>query len=210
MQQAQADTATLLIKPGPDEGSDAMVCFQQNDPVVANTNYGAADQMDIFWWTTGGAPFHTRGYIKFKTPQGITKNTKIISAKLLLYGMPGSGFMTQGNSYYPGSPYTSPNNLLVQQIVTDWNQDSITWNKQLGVRITQLNQVLTRTSQLQWNDNYEIDVTDMVKEMQRKKKNFGFRIKLETEATYRSVLFATSNNPDSSRWPAMRIKYTNQ
>ena len=118
--------------------------------------------------------------------------------------------MTQGNSYYPGSPYTSPNNLLVQQIVTDWNQDSITWNKQLGVRITQLNQVLTRTSQLQWNDNYEIDVTDMVKEMQRKKKNFGFRIKLETEATYRSVLFATSNNPDSSRWPAMRIKYTNQ
>lgn len=205
-----SDTITLRLQPGPGEGSDAMVCYQQNDPVVANTNYGTSKEMHIMWWTTGNSPFDTRAYIKFNKPAEIKKNSVIVSAKLLLYGLPSSDFHPQGNSNYPGSPYTQPNNLLIQQIITDWNQGTITWNNQSSVLVSDLNQIVTRTSTSQWNDNYEIDVTKMVNEMKRTRKNFGFRISLKREAAYRSVSFATSNYPDAARWPAMEIKYVNQ
>lgn len=64
----------------------------------------------------------------------------------------------------------------------------------------------------QWNWGYTIDnTTDLRTIVQNMvnnpSTNYGFMLKLQTEATYRDMLFASSDNADSTLWPELIVTY---
>ncbi|MEO8405877.1 MAG: DNRLRE domain-containing protein [Chitinophagaceae bacterium] len=202
---------TLTLQPGPGEGQDAFVFTRQNDNASLNTNFGISPQMTYQEWTWNADGFGEgtlRTYLKFSALSAIPSNAEILSAKLNLYGVPSDGFSPQGNSHYPGSPYgSSPDNTgWLQRVTSNWDQMAITWNNKPGT--TNTNQLSLPGTTARWNFNLsDLDVTEMIKTMVSTSSNFGFCLSLQNEATYRCVLFASSEASDPGLRPKLVVVY---
>ncbi len=73
---------------------------------------------------------------------------------------------------------------------------------------TELDEALIPASTKQWNYNVTVDVTQMVKRMvANPSKNYGFKMRLVTEDTYRSMVFASSEYSDSTKRPKLTVRY---
>jgi len=61
-----------------------------------------------------------------------------------------------------------------------------------------------------FNQDYlNIDVTELITDMvNQPDSNFGFMLKLKNEQTYRSLILASSDHADSTKWPKLKICYT--
>lgn len=203
---AQAQTRnTLLMKPGPDCGIDAVVAINNTAALNwQNTNYGANPQMYAIAWTffaNGGTEGYFRSLIDFRDLDLVPQNANVVSATLRLYGVPTSPH-TPGNS--------GANISWVQQVTSAWTEFGVTWNTQPTV--TPVNQVAIPASTSVWNYNVAVNVTAMVQAMvnQPAANRFGFRIMLQTEAIYRSLLFASSDHATPALWPELEVTYEYQ
>ena len=98
------------------------------------------------------------------------------------------------------------NQSYLRRIIQPWEENLVTWNNQPVA--TKENEVWLHTSQSQTEDYLDIDVTDMIKEfVEMKYENHGIIIQLMTEETYRCIVFASSDFPDSSRRPLLIVEY---
>jgi len=199
----------LVLQPGPADGQDAWIDWNESDPIYANGNSGSLDQFKVLGWTIDGTLTLSRTLIKFDSLSKIPSNATVLGAKMFLYGLESSPVhLPQGNSYFPGSSYNSygDNSTYVQRVTSSWDESTLTWNNQPSS--TNIDESLISPSTSQWNYNASIDVTNMVKPMVKNSaNNYGFMLKLTTEGIYRSMGFYSSNYNNTSKRPKIVIAY---
>ncbi len=205
------DTSTLTLQPGPDDGQDCYVSFLLGNPSYASFNSNFDPELAISAWTVNGAQLRQRSYLKFPGISTLPDSSRIISAQLYLYGIDPNTSETapQGNSLYPGSPYSRyTNNGCFISLVSggDWLEDTITWNTKPAFYSSDYDGVIS-SSTSQWNYDVKANVTPLVKAIVRKKTNYGFCIHLQDETIYRCMLFASSEGSDPAKRPKLVIKY---
>ena len=180
---------SLVLQPG-SEGKDAKVNS------VGNGTGGNAKEFEGDAWTWSGSPGATRSMIEFdlsKVPCGAT----IISAKLSLYGFPGS----RTHSELSGS-----NESVLQRITSPWNESTVNWAGQPSV--TTVNEVTLASTSVPAKNYLDIDVTTLIKEMLIPANgNHGFMIRLKNENYYRRMCFASSDYADANLHPKLVICY---
>jgi hypothetical protein len=198
---------TLLIKPGPNNGQDTYVSKIDDNPDDGNVNQNWTHEIAIGKWLEyySQSPATWRGYIKFDSLSRVPSTSKIISAKLYLYGESSSLTFPYGNSYYDGS--SNPENSVLVQRVTggNWSQSTLTWNTMPAT--TAKYQDTIAASSTEWNYNTVTDVTKLVQAMVTTGNNFGFCLRMVTEELPRSMVFSTSESADKSLRPKLVVVY---
>lgn len=200
----------LVLKPDQEHGEDTYIAFDSKDTFVTTGNNNGVDLLLMYAWRAGnGALQKARSLINFKRLSELETSSKIVSAKLYLYGIPPDNFfIPQGNSYYPGSPYNKygENKVLVQRITEDWNHLSATWRSQPSSTTAGQDTIAASTSQ--WNYDTNVDVTDLVKVMVKdKSKNKGFLLKLLDEKPFGSMAFFSAECSDVTKRPKLVVTY---
>ncbi len=194
------DGATRLVsQPGPSDGQDDQIDFITGNSGSYNNNWSERNEFAAYAWTSGGNFAGARSLIKFEALSLIPATAKILSAELSFYGVPNSFFTPQGNY--------GDNSCNLQRVVgNNWNESTATYNNQPPT--TELDEALIPASTKQWNYNVTVDVTQMVKRMvANPSKNYGFKMRLVTEDTYRSMVFASSEYSDSTKRPKLTVRY---
>ncbi len=206
------DGKELVFQPGPADGQDCLVAYRDGDgDHYASSSHSGNPDFTAIRWTYAGADAGegtNRSYIKFVGLSEIPANADIVYAKLSLYGASTGVAAPLGNSYYPGSPYASSggNGAWLKRVLSDWNDSTITWNNKPQTSDEYQASVAPSTSQ--WNYNAtDIDVTNMVREMVKRKENYGFCMQLKEEEIYRSILFSSSEASEESKRPKLVVQY---
>ncbi|MBU3675744.1 MAG: T9SS type A sorting domain-containing protein [Chitinophagaceae bacterium] len=190
---------TLFIHGDTENESDATVT--SIDP---SNNFGSDLNFIASAWTINSAPVTLRAFMKFQLPQ-LPAGAVINQATLYLKYNPNTT-ISQGNSYYPGSPYNDVNDAGVYRVIQAWSPNSITWNNQPG--FTQLNSVWVPPSTTQTQD-LQVNITPLVLDAYAYPNNsFGFVFKLITEAVYRCQVYASGNHPNQSLHPKLVLCYS--
>jgi|tagenome__1003787_1003787.scaffolds.fasta_scaffold19966829_1 hypothetical protein len=204
------EPVTLNIRMDDNNGEDTYVYKLDSKPNSGNENQSANYDLPAAKWTEKGSPVIERSFLKFNTlSHQIKPGSTINSATLYLYGVTSSPTVPQGNSSYPGSPYNSfgNNESYIRRVVSDWNESTITWNNQPP--IINVNQVDVPASDSQWSYDVALNVTSLVQDMfMQPNTNFGFCLMLKKEIAYRSIVFAGSENADSTKRPKLVVTYT--
>ena len=152
---------------------DAVTTFQ-----FPNTNWGQHNQLSVYAWTQGGMFCLHRSYLMFDFLNLPTQGP-LLSAKLhLLYYDPIN--LTQSGQ----------NAFRVALSNGRWFEDSITWNNQP----TPSQSVFVDVPSSTGNQNFTLDVTDLVRYSINNGVNNGFILHLLEEQLYRMVLFGSREN----------------
>ncbi|MDP1726000.1 MAG: DNRLRE domain-containing protein [Bacteroidota bacterium] len=184
---------TVSIRPNASIGKDALI---DSRTAVANTTHGNTADFASWAWTSGGITI-ARSLIQFDL-SGIPLNAVITDAKISFYCNTTSSI---------AQLHSGSNASYIQRITSSWNEDSVTWNNQPTT--TDTNQVSLPESTSQTQNYLNIDVTQLVVDMKNNPtRSFGFMIRLQTEATYRSLIFASSDHSDSTKRPIFTYTYT--
>jgi len=126
-----------------------------------------------------------------------TTNTVIKNAVLYLFA-----FNSPDGQH---SQLDGSNASVIQRITQEWDENTVTWNNQPAT--TEVNQVNVPASSAP-DQNYEINVTQLIQDIIYDPENgHGLMLKLETESYYRSLIFASSDNPDTSLHPKLVIEF---
>ncbi|MDR0790419.1 MAG: DNRLRE domain-containing protein [Bacteroidales bacterium] len=214
---------TVTFKPNADVGKDARI-FMFNDNSIPNNNcagwnhtttprylnYGDDPAMTAVCWTWGscGCGMGTaRSLIAFEELSTIPVYATVLSAKLTLYGVP-NGM----NSLYSSSvaeANTTNNSSKLFRITSSWEESSVTWDNQPTTTDVNVINIQSSTSEYNWNftdssSNLVAMIQDIVA---NPSSNNGFMLKLQTENTYRTLVFASSDYPDSTLHPELVITY---
>lgn len=183
----------VTLKPGA-SGKDAVV-----GSLVPNTNYGTHPEFTGLAGTSSGTPTNLRSLIEFDL-SGIPAGATIDSAKLSLYSVNSSG---NGMHRLDGGS----NETTLSRVTSAWHEDSVTWNNQPGISIT--NQVTLAGSDSTIQDYLNIDVTALITDMTTDSiGNHGFLIQLVTEQYYRTMMFASSDYADPTVHPKLKVCYS--
>ncbi len=189
-----AQTTILTLRPNAANGKDALI---DNRTPVTNTNFGNDVDLASWAWTLGGATTIARSLIQFDLSL-IPSNATINNVKLSLFCNTTSS-VTQLQA--------GANASYLKRVTSNWNETTVTWNNQPTT--TSINEVSliqsTSTTQNYTNINVKNLVVDMVN---NPSNSFGFMLQLQTESTYRTMLFSSSDHPDSTKWPILVITYT--
>ena len=208
--------ATITLKPNAAEGQDAMIRTDYGcTPSWAaqpsgNLNFGNGTELAAMDWTFNaqGCPHGTmRSLLRFDSLSRIPSNATVSFAQLRLFGSDD----LDGNSCFPNAPHHAdcPNTTFIQRVTSAWNEQTVTWNTQPTA--TTANQIIISqtTSQFNWNftDN-SANLLQMVQFwVQNPAQNFGFMMRLETEAVYRGLAFASSDHPNPALHPELTVTY---
>jgi hypothetical protein len=150
-------------------------------------------------WTISSVPTVWRSVFKFNL-SCIPQNAVVQSASLSLYYATQNGF---GNQQHES--LTSSDESVVQRITSPWFENTVTWNNQPAA--TNADEVILPQSTAGTQDYTNMDVTAMVQQMVAT-VNYGFLLKLTTEVQYANMLFASGDNPVSSKHPMLVVTYT--
>lgn len=199
---SQVTQTEMTFQPDACRGKDTWVEMINGVPSYATRNFGSYDQIAAAAWTfsgLGGSDGYLRALINFTDLQAIPQGTTVTYAYLSLYGVPTSGLISLGS-------YGS-NACNVQRVTSAWDESTVTWNTQPNTITT--NQVtLPGSNGVQWNYHViDLNITALIQDMlnQPPAERYGLCIRLQTEAYYRSMLFASSDHADASRHPKLRI-----
>lgn len=199
----------LTLRPGPNSGQDANVLYFEGHTDQMNANFNYQNELETVAWTDGGYNVIRRSLIRFDSLAKVPTTATVVSAELYLYGLNTSVEAPQGNSYCPGSPYNgyADNTCYVERIVGGlWYENTVTWNNQ--PLVTEKNRAVVSPSTSQWSYDVAVDVTKLAQPIvQNPQKNYGFRINLQSETIYRSMLFYTSEANDKSKRPKLVVIY---
>ena len=185
------NTKTLVMQLGP-AGKDAYInsAYQHQ-----NTCFGDRRAIISCAYTFQGNYGIGRSMLQFDL-SAIPLNAVIVSAKLDLMFDPGNDFGIQNGD----------NATYLQRITSDWDENTVTWNTQ--PTFTTLNQVLLPTSTDIYQDYKDIDVTALIKDILLPgNENFGFLMNMIGTDPYKSMIFASGDNPDGALWPRLNVTY---
>ena len=132
----------IVLQPGPDEGKDSFIEDYPYDD-YRNRSFGDSEEFSAISWTSSGTPFVTRSFIDFNITT-IPENALIDSAKISLY-VHGNTAHGDGHASLTGS-----NEFQLQRVISDWEENSVTWNNQ--PETTTLNQKTLPESTNQFQD----------------------------------------------------------
>ena len=187
---------SITLKPNANQGKDAII---GNLPSSASANKGNHHDFAGVAWTNGGIVSNLRALIEFDFTS-LPTNITIDSAQLSLYGYTSTANI--GHSTRSGS-----NECVLQRITQSWDENIVTWNNQPNT-IPQNEVTLPASTSV--NQHYlNIDVTNLIVDMISDSiGNHGMMLKLKTEQHFRSLLFASSDNQDSTLHPELTIHYS--
>lgn len=206
-------TTTLVFKPNATVGKDAPIMKFDNDCIStgetqtnADRNFGTEETLwmkDWTWNAVGCSGGTIRSLLCFTELSNIPSNAVIVSATLRLYGV-----TSDRNTSYPGAPASYyENTVVVQQVTSPWNENTVTWNTQPST--TTANQFIIPQSTSEYNWNYSNSSSELVAMVQSmvSGNNYGFMLRLQTEQHYRNMVFASSDHPDASLHPELEVTY---
>lgn len=206
-------TTTLVFKPNATVGKDAPICKFDNDCIStgetqtnADRNFGTEETLwmkDWTWNAVGCSGGTIRSLLCFTELSNIPSNAVIVSATLRLYGV-----TSDRNTSYSGAPASYyENTVVVQQVTSPWNENTVTWNTQPST--TTANQFIIPQSTSEYNWNYSNSSSELVAMVQNmvSGNNYGFMLRLQTEQHYRNMVFASSDHPDASLHPELEVTY---
>jgi len=184
---------TAVFQPGPAAGKDATVIDRVG---YTTTNYGNYQDIIGNAWTNSGDDLVQRSFIEFDLTS-IPSSAVVTLAELSLYFNPSTGNFQQ---------HSGLNSCYLEQVSSSWNENSITWANQPSTITT--NQVTLNQSSSATQDYSNINVTPMVQNMvSNPATNYGLMMKLQTETKYRTLVFGSSDAPDSTNWPKLTVIY---
>lgn len=198
-------TDSIVINSGPNSGQSMYVTYNDMNPGWANGNvYNNANvNQELATATTpeynGPGTVISRSLISFDM-SALPVNAEIISAKLSLYGLPSYNTIPQGNQ--------GTNNWLIQRILDNWNQTTVTWNTKPATTTSGQIELPQTTASFNY-DVTNIDVTQLVRDMRTltPDKTAGFCLRLTTESLWRSVIFASTRHATAAKRPKLQIVY---
>lgn len=206
-------TTTLVFKPNATVGKDTPIWKFDDDCIGngstqtnADRNFGTEETLwmkDWTWNAIGCSGGTIRSLLCFTELSNIPSNAVIVSATLRLYGV-----TSDRNTSYSGAPASYyENTVVVQQITSPWNENTVTWNTQPST--TTANQFIIPQSTSQYNWNYTNSSSELVAMVQNmvSGNNYGFMLRLQTEQHYRNMVFASSDHPDASLHPELEVTY---
>jgi hypothetical protein len=163
------------------------------------TNQGTSQEMDAIAFTASGTPFVSRCVFNFDL-SSIPAHSTITSAYLSLWGDTNTG-NREGDD-----PLSGSNAWFIQRVTSPWNQYTATWNTQPTTTTT--NEVSMPQSTSIYEIFNSIDVTALMRDIVNSPSNYGLLIRLQTEAYYRSMVFCSSQYPDTNEIPLLVITYS--
>ncbi len=182
-----------FFKPDSVNGVDISVWNNAPQPAILGNNF----ELEAYAWTNNGSPGFKRIYVNFDL-SAIPVAPIVSYATLKLYNNPNSGSTSAQHSQLSGT-----NETVIRRVVDPWSEQTLTWLNQ-PFSTTQ-NEVLFPPS-ISPTQDYIIDVTALVQDMiSMPGSSYGFTMKLVTEQYYRSVIFASSDHPDSTLWPELTV-----
>ena len=206
-------TTTLVFKPNATVGKDTPIWKFDDDCIGngstqtnADRNFGTEETLwmkDWTWNAIGCSGGTIRSLLCFTELSNIPSNAVIVSATLRLYGV-----TSDRNTSYSGAPASYyENTVVVQQITSPWNENTVTWNTQPSTTTT--NQFIIPQSTSEYNWNYSNSSSELVAMVQNmvSGNNYGFMLRLQTEQHYRNMVFASSDHPDASLHPELEVTY---
>ena len=186
-----AQTDTLVLQPGPADGYDAYVRTDSPDQ-----NFGDGFDFIANAWTAQGNFFIMRSFILFNL-SSIPSNMTVLNATLDLYTNLNTGHYQLDSG---------PNTAYFMRVTEAWSEHQVTWNHQPAATFDNLVILPQSTSH---TETYHVDLTSHVQDMVRHPEtNFGWMFRLQTEETYRCMVFASSDNPNASWHPRLTVIYT--
>jgi len=189
---------TLVLQPGFSNGSDILF---GSDPAFLgpdsnSTELGAAQ------WTCGGPACELRSLISFDLTS-IPPGANILSATLSLYA---NHQQLNGNTAL-GPMYGISNECYLYPITSSWSNATLSWNNQ--PTYSSANVTLLPTSTTNFQDYNNLDVSAAVQNMiSNPSTNFGWLLKMSSQSFYNSMIFCSSNHPDTSKHPKLEVVYT--
>lgn len=153
-------------------------------------------------WTYFGWEGNGRSLIKFNLSE-IPSDANILFAELSLYH-------DSTSSHTGHSNLGGDNTGVLMRIVEDWEDHEVFWYNL--PRTTNTNRIRIHPPNYE-DDNYpDINVTDMIQDMvNHPETSQGFMLKLDEEfEMYRSLVFASNENQDSTLRPSLLVSYTNE
>lgn len=169
-----------------------------------NTNFGTDENTLASAWTINAQFVTLRAYFNFALPQ-LPLGSVINNATVYFKYNPNTT-ISQGNSYYPGSPYFDLNDGGIYRIEQAWAPSTITWNNQPSY--SNLNNVWVPFSTAQTQD-LQVDITPLVNDSYLYPAiSHGFVFKMMSETIYRCQVYASSNHPNPALHPKLVICYT--
>lgn len=189
-----AQTQTMVLKPNAAQGED--VTLFDGFP---NQNLEPYPSLINASWTCQGSPCTDRSLLRFDLTS-IPANATIITAYLSLFAD-----LTQTVS--PTPMYGIANTSLIQQITSSWIENSVIWNTQPTV--SAIGQIILVQSSTPFQDYLNIDVAALVSGwVASPASNYGMLMRLQNETYYNAMIFASSDNADSSKFPELTVTYT--
>lgn len=165
-----------------------------------NVNYGLTPQLAASAWTFNGIPGTVRALFGFNGVQ-IPPGAVLTGAWLDLYSWDQPGGLGQH------SDLSGSNDAWLQRVTTPWSEATVTWNSHPAV--TTVNQVALPGTSDPWLNYLNIDVSALVQDMIDDPANsFGFLLRQQDETYYRRLNFCSSEHPDHTRWPRLRVCHT--
>jgi K319L-like, PKD domain len=197
------DTASVVVNPAPIQTLTLQPSNNPNEYQVTVLNgqdaSGFTPEISIDAWTSSSQLWILRDFLKFDLST-IPTNANIMSANLYLYSNPKplTGNLVDAN-------FGTDNSLLLQQVTSNWSTSTINWfNQPAGSTANQIIIPTTTQSTL----DLDIDVSSMVSSMISSGSNFGFLLKLQTEAIYNSRIFVSSSNTTyTDKHPKLVVVY---
>ena len=187
----------LTLQPDAADGKDTLLTDN-----IPNNSQGNSTELNAGAWTIFGSPVKLRGLLGFDL-SSIPSGATIQYANLTLYNNPNAqnGFGNGQHSHVSGS-----NESVLQRITSSWNENT-TWSTQTSS--TSTNQVILPEDTDPFQ-NYVVDVKQLVQDMiLDPAAGYGFLLKLQEEAYYRILVFASSDHPNADLHPKLEICYTN-
>ncbi len=188
-------TKKLIVTPVNSERGDALFGL-----IVPDNNYGKLEDIHIYSWTQGGKLNVNRVLIDFNLNE-ISTIARIDSAYLSLYFNPTSTY----DKIIANDGNQGQDSIIIQRVISDWHERDVTWNKQ--PETTKENQVIIAKLENTRADYIDINVTGIIQDMVKNKDRYGLLIRHYNEVPYNVVFFASSDHPDKTLHPKLRIYY---
>ncbi|MBK9508276.1 MAG: S8 family serine peptidase [Cytophagaceae bacterium] len=186
---------TITLQPNGQNGIDAVFSF-----LAPNNNYGSLEDLLIYSWTQSGLENVSRSVIKFDLSI-LPPNIVIDSVFLSLYNNPTSAY---------SGPRDASNNVaegyFIHRVTSNWDEMAVTWNTRPSFSEDNKVSVIVPSNK---SSNYEnINVTNLYRDIYNSlPENYGIMLKFWTESPYRSIVLASSDNPNQNIRPKLVIYY---
>lgn len=206
-QISAAQNQTLVLQPDPNCGKDATIWYMRgnnsrfND--VVNKRIGSVKHYTIMEWTWNGIGGRRWVLVDFLAGVTLPQDLEIVSAKLSLYSPPDQGTDGFHSSYAVRRRHPIG---VIQQVLEPWDEYNVTWNTRPAASVR--NQVVLPAPTHDREDFVDIDVTELIKTLVRNPaQNHGLLIRMQEEARYQKLVFASSDHPDPAVRPKLEIQY---